>query len=158
MPLEIAPWTAGGFGMGGIALSREIHPAGNNSRASGPVLEGRGPMIAEGMELTPSGSTRFRRAEHLYFYTEIYEPSLGGTAPAEVQIQYRVFDRGTGQLSEQSPRASIAGFVRPGNAAIPVATTVPVSTLKPGQYRLEVSASHSSGPDLVTRAIDFELD
>ena len=158
MPLEIAAWTAGRFGMGGIALSREIRPVGESTRAAGPVLEGRGPMVAQGVELTPAGSTRFRRSEHLYFYTEIYEPSLDSAAPAAVQIQYRVFDRGTGQLSEQSPLASIEKFVRPGNTAIPVATTIPVSTLKPGQYRLVVSASHSSGPDLVTRAVDFELD
>jgi hypothetical protein len=160
-PLEIAPWAAGSFGISGIALSREVHRVDGSadSASGGPALEGRAPLMAQGVRVVPSPSVRFARGEHVYFYTEIYDPSLNAaTAAASLDIQYRVIDRQSGQVKEDSGMVSVANYVRPGNTVVPVATTLPVADLAAGEYRLEISAAHAGAPEAVTKAVDFELN
>ncbi len=156
VPLVIDPWNSASFGIGGIAFSTELHPVDPAVAAGGPAPPGS--LIAGGKEFTPGAAKRFPKSQRVYFYTEIYEPALSGSNPAALTIHFRVLDRATGELKQDSGTGSIGGYIRPGDPVVPFATTLPIGQLAPGQYRLEVSAGHSTGPEIVTRTIDFEVE
>jgi hypothetical protein len=154
-PLEVDPWNSAHLGIGGIALSREAHPAGDSGAA--PVLEGRGPLVAGGMRFVPSATGRLRRSERAWFYTEIYDPLLAGQNPPAVQVRMRILDRKTGEVKVDTGTAGAASYVHEGNPVVPFATALPLANLPAGSFRLEVTAGDSSGPSTVARSIDFEL-
>jgi VWFA-related protein len=162
MPLNVETWNSGSFGIGGIALSTEMRPAeaasASASSTGAPALEGRAPLVAGGRQFVPAATNRFRNSDHVFFYTEVYEPTLGGANPSTLKMQVRVLDRKTGELRQDTGMAGIAGYVHPGNPVVPFATAVPVAQLPAGSYRLEVRAAHSSGPEVVARTVDFEVN
>ena len=73
-----------------IVLSREIHPAAD--LGLGPLTVRRTPLVAEGTQVVPSGSTLFRKVEGGWFYFEIYAPDS-----SSVRVRVRVLDKNTGQ-------------------------------------------------------------
>jgi len=145
-PLNIAAWHEDAFGIGGVAFCSE-----------GESPDGATPLVAGGRGFVVVGGNRFRSDDHVYFYTEIYEPGLAGKGAPSLAMQYRIVDRTTGNVKKDSGMAGIAGYVHPGNPVVPFATALPVAGLEPGSYRLEVRASHSSAPDVVSRGVDFEV-
>jgi VWFA-related protein len=146
LPLNIEPWRETAFGIGGIAFCTE-----------GKSPDGDAKLVAGGREFALAGGNRFRKSDHVYFYTEVYEPNLVGANPPTLSLEYRVVDRNNGEAKQDSGPAGIAGYVHPGNAVVPFATALPVAALEPGLYRLEVRAGHSLGPDVVIRSADFEV-
>jgi hypothetical protein len=146
MPLQIEPWNSASFGIGGIALSTEARSA------EGPAHTGS--LIAGGKEFVPAASNRFRISDRLYFYTEVCDPGDAAT----LMMEYRVLEKSSGEVKLDSGVAGIAGFVRPGNPVVPFATVLPVAKLAAGSYRLEVRAGHSASSEVVSRAIDFEVN
>jgi hypothetical protein len=158
MPLTIEPWNSSAFAIGGIALSTEARPADAASSSGAPALEGRAPLVAGGRQFIPAATNSFRKTDRVFFYTEVYEPGLGGANPPTLTMQVRILDRKSGELRHDTGMAGIAGYVHPGNPMVPFATTVPTDQLPIGSYRLEVRAAHSSGPEVVARAVDFEVN
>jgi len=152
VPLNIEPWHETAFGISGIAFSTDAHPV------EAELSEGIKPLVAGGREFVLAAGNRFRPSDHAYFCMEIYEPSLAGPSPATLWLEYRVVDRNTGEVKQNSGRAGVANYVHPGNIVVPFATTLPVAKLEPGLYRLEARATHSSGPDVVARNIDFSVE
>ncbi|HVY93472.1 MAG TPA: VWA domain-containing protein [Bryobacteraceae bacterium] len=145
VPLTIAPWSAGTFGMGQIALSVGA-PA-----VSGPPRPGE--LIAANHEFTPAAHESFQKSDRVYFYTEFDDAAN----PAALILQFRVVDAATGAIKFDAAKGSVASFVRPGNPVVPVATIVPFAQLTPGSYRLEVTAGHAGAAETLTRSIDFEI-
>jgi hypothetical protein len=76
---------------------------------------------------------------------------------SQLEMEYRVLDRGTGEVRQRSGMAAVSGYVTPGNPVVPFATRLPIAQLSAGLYRLEVLAAHSSGGETVTRTTDFEV-
>jgi hypothetical protein len=145
VPLTIAPWSAGTFGMGQIALSVGA-PA-----VSGPPRPGE--LIAANHEFTPAAHESFRKSDHVYFYTEFDDASN----PAALMLQFRVVDAASGAIKFDAAKGSVAAFVRTGNPVVPVATIVPFAQLTPGSYRLEVTGGHAGSAETLTRSVDFEI-
>lgn len=157
--VTIAPYDAGQFGMSAIALSHEMRSiAGGTAGLGADMLEGQTPLVASGREIVPTAVMRFARNEHALFYLEVYEPSLAGSKPAGVSVDFRIVERKTGAPRFDSGPASLAGYMRPGNRVIAVASTLPVEKLNPGQYRLEILASHTTGRETAVRSVDFDLE
>jgi VWFA-related protein len=154
MPINVEPWNATNFGIGGIAFSTEAHKDLSKSE--------HGMMLAAGgKEFVAAATSSFHRADRVYFYTEIYNPGIkeikpGENAPA-LAMQYRVVDRRTGTVIADSGLGSVRNFMHPGEAVIPFATTLPISKLQPGAYRLEIRAAHSDA-GIVGRTIDFDVN
>ncbi|HEY4085346.1 MAG TPA: VWA domain-containing protein [Bryobacteraceae bacterium] len=144
IPLTIAPWSAGTFGMGQIALSVGA------TAVSGPSRTGA--LIAAGHEFSPVAHASFQKSDRVYLYTE-FEDAVN---PAGLTMQYRVLDAASGTVKLDGAKGSVAGFVRPGNPVVPVATVVPFAELAAGAYHLEVTAGHG-GVAALTRSIDFEI-
>jgi hypothetical protein len=150
VPFTVDAWNSTSFGIGGIALSTDAHAA------QGPASTGS--LIAGGKEFLPSAAESFPKSGRVYLYTEVYEPTLTAANPSALTMQIRVVDRATGEVKQDTGMAGVAGYIRQGNPVVPFATALPLGQLMPGAYRLEVRAGHSSGSDIVTRAVDFEVN
>jgi VWFA-related protein len=145
VPLTIAPWSTGTFGMGQIALSVGA------AVVSGPPHPGA--LIVAGYEFSPVAHTSFQKSDRVYLYTEFDDAAN----PAGLIMQYRVIDSATGAVKLDGQKGSVSTFVRPGNPVVPVATMIPFEKLMPGLYRLEVLAGHAGAAETLSRSIDFEI-
>lgn len=154
--ITVEPRDPAKLAMGALALSRQLANAPAGAGLPADMVEGGSPLLAAGHEIVPTANLHFQKNEHIFFYTEIDEPSLVGQAPAAVSMRFRVLDK-SGAVKSDSGVASVAGYIKPGKPVVPVASTVPTTGLPSGSYRLEVTASHSTGPETVTRTIDFDL-
>jgi hypothetical protein len=157
MPLTVPAWRSGTLGISGIALSSEVRPL-DAEASEGPVLEGRGPLVAGGKQFIPSATNRFRRSDQVYFYTEVSDPSLSEANPAPITMQFRILDRKSGDVKTESAAGRLTGFVRIGNPLVPVATHLPVDQLPPGSYRLQVGVAAGTASEGVFQTVDFDLD
>jgi VWFA-related protein len=145
MPLAIEPLT-GDLALSALALSRDAHPADDLGLV--PALEGRTPLVAGGAQFVPSGMWRFAKTERAFAYFEIY-----GSEAAAARLHLRILDTRTG---EQKWESAIRGGTT-GHAPIPVAGSLPIDSLAPGSYRLEITASDPAGKQ-VKRTADFEVN
>lgn len=140
--------------IGGIALCADVRDAGGIGDDA--LLETSAPLSTGGKEFLPAPDTRFRADQRVYFYNEVYEPSLATDKPAVLTAEFRIFDE-SGAVRYDSGVAGLAGFVHPGNPVVPFATLVQLAKLAPGKYRLEIGVGHSTGPETVTRSTTFEI-
>jgi len=159
IPLAIDPYDSKRFGMSGVALSKELHTVSDiGSGLDALLLEGHTPLVAQGIQITPSGSNRFKKAGPAVLYVEIYEPFLDSQNPPKVGIQLRVIDRNSKEAKGDSGVVSVAKAIRPGNPVIPVGLKLPLDSLNPGSYRAELRAVDSLGNISPVRAADFEVE
>src|ERR1017187_2180415 len=160
IPLVIDGWDGQRLALSGVALAKESRKvaADFTSGLDLASVQGRKPLIARSVEIIPAGSNRFQRAEPCLAFLEIYEPLLSGPHPPKISLQIRVLDRQTGEQKGDSGIFGVANLMRAGDQVIPVSLTVPIATLSPGGYRLEVKAIHSPGTDPVIRLADFEVE
>jgi VWFA-related protein len=157
-PLIIDSNDGNQFGLSGLALSREVHKVSELETAlDAELLEGRAPLVALGLQFTPTGTNRFKTTDPATMYAEIYEPLLVGANPPQVGVQLRLVDRKTGEQKIDSGVVEVANFIRAGNPVIAVGLKLPVSALAAGSYRAELTALDSVGKSVV-RSTDFEIE
>jgi hypothetical protein len=149
-PLDIEPWDTGGLALSSVALSRETHPAADLGLISS-LVQDRTPLIAEGTQFVPSGSSQFAKADTGFFYVEFYDPN-----PASVTARVRVLDRKTGDPKWDSGVTKLPVPSSGAKASIPAAARLPLGSLAMGAYQLEITASDSVGKQ-VKRTVDFEV-
>ena len=146
-PLDVEPRKEGELGVSGLVLSKEAHPAADLGLGLGVGVgvsgfNDRTPLVAQGMQVIPSGSSQFLASEPAFFYFEVYDAN-----PASVSAQVRILDRKTGAVKWESAAVKVSAPQQGGN--------LPVNTLGPGAYQLEVTAM---GPGKrVTSSTDFEV-
>ena len=146
------------FGLSALALSREVHRVSELETAlDTELLEGRAPLVASGLQFTPTGANRFKTTEPATMYLEIYEPLLIGANPPQVGVQLRLLERKTGLMKLDTGVIEVATFIHAGNPVIPVGLKLPVSTLIAGSYRAELTALDSTGKSVI-RSADFEVE
>jgi len=160
--LVVDPYKPEQFAIGGLVLSRQYGPASDpRLHADAMWTADRTPLIADGVRMTPSGSSRFKKTDAPAVYAEIYEPLLVAPDPkVTLGVAMRIFDLKTDRKTgEQKLDTGVLRVTLPaatGSLAIPIARRVPVDSLPPGSYRLEVEASDSAGKS-ARRAADFEI-
>jgi hypothetical protein len=124
------------------------------------LIEDRTPLIAEGTNVIPSGSDRFKKTERGLVYFEIYEPLLlaprDPAKPVPIALQVMVFDVASGEKKVDSGLYRIATPETSGNPVVPHGLTLPLSTLPPGAYRLEVMAANGIAKPVV-RSTNFQV-
>jgi len=160
MPLVVEPYDAKQFSMSGVALSKEARRASDlGTGLDALLLEDRVPLIAQGMQLVPSGSTHFKKTDLAAFYIEIYEPLLVADPPKTpvVAFELRVLDK-TGQAKEDTGlmRVDLPAKAT-GDPVLPVAGKIPTASLTPGSYVLEIKARDDAGKEF-QRSANFEID
>jgi len=143
-PLNVEPRTAGELALSGVVLSKEARPAADMGLVPGVSLAGdRTPLVAQGMQVIPTGSNQFMGSEQAFFYFEVYAAN-----PASVSAQVRILDRKSGASKWDSGPAKLSVAQQGG--------ILPVNSVPPGAYQLEVTAVDASGKR-VTRTVDFEV-
>ncbi len=156
MPLVVDSHDAKQFGISALALSREVHPlsqVGNSLDAT--LLEDRSPLVAQGMQIVPTGNNRFKPTDLAVFYVEIYDPLLMTATPPTVGVQMVVMDRKTGQKKLET--GGPAPGTSTGNPVVGVGLKLPVDKLPPGSYQLEVRGTDSAGHFTKVQTADFEV-
>ncbi len=160
-PLVIDNYESNQFTVSSLALSRETRrTADSGASLDVALIEDKTPLIVQGMQVIPSGSYRFKQAEHPAMYFEIYEPLLltwKDPKPPAIGIEVRILDRKTGQQKEDTGMFRIEVPTRNGNPVIPVGARVPADKLTPGAYRIELVALDQSGKKF-TRTADFDIE
>lgn len=157
-PLTVAPWESQTFAISALALSDRIRQTTDASSAlDDSLLEDRTPLITQGVQVIPAGSTKFTKAQPPLFYVELYEPVEKESDKPAFGLQLRILDRKSGEEKYST------GFMRvdlPGKTAtpvIPLGEKIPVDKVGPGQYVIEVQALDQSGKT-VKRSADFDLE
>jgi hypothetical protein len=159
VPLTIDPYDGKQFSLSGLALSKQIHPAAEmQTGLDAELLEGRTPLVTKGMQMTPAGSTRFKKTDMSGVYVEIYEPLLATPNPPVVGLQLRILDRKSGEQKQDSGLVNMAAFIQTGNPVVPVGLKLLAESLAPGAYRVELQARDSAGKTSVLRSADFDLE
>jgi VWFA-related protein len=176
-PLQVDNYDAKALFISSVALSKDAHRVSDaDTQLDSELLEGRAPLVAQGMQITPSGTNRFKKSENAFVYLEIYNPALlevSATAPAaappaeaakpappklpQVALQMRVLDRKTNEQKLDSGMFEVTQLGKPGNPVMAVALKLPVSELPPGQYRAEFKAADATGR-AVTRPVMFDVE
>jgi VWFA-related protein len=143
-PLDVTPRKEGELALSGLVLSKEVRPAADVGLTLGVSLTGdRTPLVAQGMQVLPTGSRQFVKSQQAFFYFEVYAAD-----PASVSAQIRILDRASGVSRWDSGLSKLKAAQQGGN--------LPVDSLAPGAYQLEVMAVDSAGKK-VTRTADFEV-
>jgi len=157
-PLAIDEYDGKHFSLSGLALTNSVQkltdiPTGLDSA----LLEDRAPLVVKGMQITPSGSNRFKHTDNVVVYTEIYEPLLTSENPPLVGMAYTILERETNKKLFFTDVQRADEFVQKGNSVIPIGLKVKVNDLKPGSYRLLVQAVDSAKNNAPGRIVDFDI-
>jgi VWFA-related protein len=158
-PLAIDAYDGKQFTLSAVALSKDVQRVSDlQSGLDAELLEGKKPLVVQGMQITPSGANRFKKTDRGALYAEIYEPLLLGPNPPDVGVQFRVLDRKTGEQRHDSGLMRVPGAVHSENPVIPVGLKLPIDGLAAGAYRAELKAVDSAGHTSTIRTADFDLE
>lgn len=157
MPLVVDSYNAQEFSMSSVALSKELRPLNQESASlDAALLEDRTPLVAQGMEIVPSGDARFKHNESAVFYAEVYDPRLASADPPKLGVQMLVLDVKSREKKVQTGGPLPAPSA--GNPVVPFGLKLPVDKLPPGSYELQVRAVDASGAATPVRVADFEVE
>jgi hypothetical protein len=117
------------------------------------------PLVSRDIEVTPSGSTKFKRGELLIAYFEVYVPVASPSPQPKVEVHLRVMEAKTGRICDTpKPVVDAAAYSKPGSPVIAVAQKISTKKLTKGSYRLEVQAKDSAGRSTVWRPASFTIE
>ena len=154
--LNIDPYAANQFAISDVALSKELHRvSAADAGLDALLLEGRTPLIASGVQITPSGSDRFRKSDNLVCYLEIYEPGNLSEKVPQIGIRMRILDKG-GAAKVDSGTVEMTRESKQGNPVVPIGLRIPVAELAPGSYKAEFMAGDAGGKSAI-RTVDFSV-
>jgi hypothetical protein len=167
IPLTVEAFDRKTLAISTVSLCKQIDDVSAYSSRYGSVLAGAWtaklsgnyvPLVSDDIEFKPTGNTRFKKAETLYTYFEVYEPLLVGQSPATVEIRVRIVDLKTGEVRSDSPPVSAAPYVKAGSPVIPIGRRTNISNLPKGSYRLDVQATDSAGKSTPWRSATFTVE
>ncbi len=155
--LAIDPYHDQDFSISGVALSNSIRRASElSTELDSQLLEDKTPLMVQGLQISPSASNHFKRTDTAAIYLEIYEPLLKKPNPPQVAYDLTVVDLKSGkekfQFRDRTPKGN------EGNPVIPLGLKLPVATLDPGSYRLELRALDTAGNISKIRSTEFEVE
>lgn len=157
-PLIVDPFSGKQFTLSGPAFGDGYVPSPlRHDDVDQSLITGSAPMVANGMQLVPSSSDRFKATAHPLVYVEVYDPLLKSSNPL-IEILYRIVDAATKHKVYSSQVFSIGRYVQPGHPLVPVIFNLPVGSLAAGSYRMEIQARDSSGNISSVRAGDFSVE
>jgi VWFA-related protein len=159
LPLAIDAYDTKKFSLSALALSTRFRKTAEVDQGlETALLEDRTPLIAQGFQVTPAGSAKFKKTDHAAMYFEVYEPALLAEQPPKetaVGLQIRVFDD-KGAVKSDSGGFRIPIPEKGGNPAIPFAAQIPVAALEPGSYKVVIIAVDNAN-NKVERTANFEM-
>ncbi len=157
-PLVIDPYNGNQFALSGLVLSNQARRAPEQDSGSSFALLDRTRLIAHGMEIIPSASNRFKTTESAAIYAEVYEPLLAAPNPPHVGIKVIVRDRKSAAKKLDIGIPNTDSFIEKGSLVIRLGLQLPLNSLTPGSYELQLGAADSAGHASEFRSSDFEVE
>ncbi len=157
-PLVIDPYNGNQFALSGLVLSNQARRAPEQDSGSSFALLDRTRLIAHGMEIIPSASNRFKTTESAAIYAEVYEPLLAAPHPPHVGIKVIVRDRKSGAKKLDIGIPNTDSSIEKGSLVIRLGLQLPLNSLTPGSYELQLGAADSAGRASEFRSSDFEVE
>ena len=156
-PLVINAYDGNDFAVSAIAFSKVFGKVSDSdANLDSVLLEGRSPLVAGAFQFTPTGVSRFKAADRVGMYFELYDPALVGEQKPKVAVEIRILDGKTLDLKQDSGSVLVDNFVHAGSPVVPTGLLLPTEKLPPGSYRLELKAIDSTG-SFAIRTADFEI-
>jgi VWFA-related protein len=156
VPLVVDSYDGKQFSMSAVALSNEFHRVADLSTGlDSELLADRTPLMVQGIQVVPSDSNHFKKTDNAAVFVEIYAPLLLSPKPPQIGVELTVVDRKTG---EKKMDVASRATNQPGSAVAPMGLKLPVATLAPGSYRVELRALDSVGNATKARTADFEVE
>jgi VWFA-related protein len=82
-PISVDQWDGKKLFISSVALSKSFHRVSDaDTELDSALLEGRAPLVAQGMQITPAGTHTFKKTDNAVIYLEVYEPALAEVPPA----------------------------------------------------------------------------
>jgi len=151
-PLIVEEWTPAKFFLSGLALSKTYHAPDGAGLAFGSAGSEKVPLVVDGVQLIPSGDSRFHKSDQAFIYGEVYDPAV-----AVLTVRMTLLDAKTRSVVKDFGTGAITMQPLPGGTTVPMGLTVPVATLAPGSYTMQVTVLRAGGGES-TRLVDFELE
>ena len=156
-PLLINAYDGNDFAVSAIAFSKVFGKVSDSdANLDSVLLEGRSPLVAGAYQFTPTGVSRFKAADRVGMYFELYDPALVGEQKPKVAVEIRILDGKTLDLKQDSGNVLVDNFVHAGSPVVPTGLLLPIDKLPPGAYRVELKALDSAG-SFAIRTADFEI-
>ncbi len=157
MPLSIDAYHGQEFSISGLALSNNLRRAADIALdIDSELLEDRTPLVAQGFQISPSASNHFKKTDNAAIYVEVYEPLMRNPNPPDVAFELKVVEPKSGEEKLRVRNRIPKG--KDGVPVIPLGLKLPVASLAPGSYRVELRAMDSVGGASKTRTVDFEVE
>jgi VWFA-related protein len=158
VPLSLDPFsgkqlTLSGPAFGGSFVSSPMSSADIDQS----LIEGSAPMVANGMQLVPSGNNRFKKKSQPVVYVEAFDPLLESGNP-QIGIQFNIVDRKSNQKVYASNMISLNENIHPGYPLVPAILKLPMDKLPPGDYRIEIQSRDSLQNVSPVRTGDFSIE
>ncbi len=106
--------------------------------------------------IMPKVARRFQRAAHLLLRLVIYNAARAADGAPNVNMEIKVWRNNRTVMNAPPHRVSIVGGSDATN--IPYAAKIPLQSLTPGVYVLEVTATDNVSKVTATRQIDFTIE
>ena len=116
------------------------------------LLENRVPLIVSGVQITPTGSNRFKKSETGYLYAELYEPAMAlpdvkdKDIPA-VGIHMELLDPKTSAVKKDYGLTRLQVPPVTGNPTIPMGLKLSAPDVDAGPYTLRITGVDATGKE-----------
>ena len=142
--MNILPYDGKQISLSSVALSNNLVRVSDLDTAlDTQLLEDRKPLIYRGFQIQPSASNHFKKTDNGVVYIEIYDPLLAGEQPPQLGLEYRIVDKKTGEQKLDVGVMDTKDNIKAGNPVVPIALKLPLDTLAPGTYQVELRAQDS---------------
>jgi VWFA-related protein len=158
-PLAVRPYDGKKIGLSSIVLSNNaVKVADVDQALDSQLLDDSKPLIIRGLQVFPSATNHFKKTDKAIAYIEVYDPSLAGEKPPQLGMEYRIIDTKTGAKKLDVGVMDTKDLIKPGNPMVPIGVNLPLETLVPGTYRVDLRAEDSAGNSTDFRIAEFELE
>lgn len=158
-PLAVLPYDGKQIWLSSIALSNNVvKVADSDAVIDSELLEDSKPLVIRGVQIFPSATNHFKKTDTGVAYIEVYDPALAADKPPELAFEYRIFDVKSGVQKLDVGMTDTKDLIKAGNPTVPLAVRLPLDTLPPGTYRVDLRAEDSAHHLTNFRTVEFELD
>ena len=157
--ISIDGWDGKKLSLSGVVLSSTLHRVSDMGVAlDADLLEGRTPLVVKDFEVIPSGNNKFKKADKVVCYAQIYDPKLNEENPPALHFAYRVTDVKSGKTVLSTGLMDAKDLVVKGDPVVSLGLRVPFDDLQPGNYKLELQAEEPGGASSKIQTAEFEID
>ncbi len=157
--VRVLPYDGKKISLSSIALSNNVIKVSDlDTSLDSQLLEDRKPLIVRGFQFAPSATNHFKKTDNAVAYIEIYDPLLTGEKPPQMGLEFRIIDKKSGEQKLDVGVMETKDLIKPGSPVVPIAVKLPLTTLAPGTYRVDLRAEDSLNNSTDFRVAEFDVE